>query len=72
MIPMPEVWSMKPEAVAYRNMNRRYVDELFKKKETPIRTPNGKMRMPSNYEKSEFDREARNLWRTIIIESNKL
>ena len=53
--------SFSPEAWAYRNMNRHRVDKLFKAK----LKNKGKLR-------KKLDFKARQLWRRIIVESNKL
>jgi len=72
IIPEVKITSYTPEANLYRNTHRKTVDMLLSKKNSLIKNKDGSTRMPSRSERVKYDEEARNLWRTIILESNSL
>lgn len=72
LVPKEEIQSFSQEANAYRNIRRPFVGKLFAQKTASIKMPNGKKRKPTKREAKEADVKARNAWRTIIRESNKL
>lgn len=64
------ITSFSPAACLYRWKMRPYVDLLFEKRN--VIYEGNKKRAPTKKERIQYDYEARELWRTIIIESNKL
>jgi len=70
-LPEQKITSFSPEACLYRWVNREIVDSMFAKRTAMVKD-NGKMRYPSRKERQEHDYNARQYWRYIIIESNKL
>ena len=72
MLQEQKITSFSPSACIYRNQMRSFVDNLFAKRSTMIKSLDGSRRLPSRKEKAKFDFEARQLWRSIIVDSNKL
>lgn len=73
LLPPVRIISKSQKAVVYRNMNRPFVDKMFKKLEEKILLPNGNFKYILNKkERIAMDIKARNTWRTIIEESNKM
>lgn len=73
LLPSVEEKSFSQEAVVYRNMNRRFVDEIFAKVHEKVLLPNGRYRyVRSREERENLDIRARNKWRVIIEQSNML
>jgi hypothetical protein len=73
LIPRQKIISKTMEAIVYRNVLRPFVDKIFKEKEERIIAPDGSPIYKHSPEKRQMlDIKARNMWRTIISESNKL
>lgn len=72
LIPEPKITSNSVQAILYRNMNRALVDELFSKRDMKVIVNGSEQYKFPKQERIKLDRQARNLWRSIIIESNKL
>lgn len=70
MLQEQTITSFSPNACLYRWKMRPYVELLFEKRN--VIYENGKKRAPTKRERIKYDFEARELWRTIIIEANKL
>ena len=68
-----KIESRSQAAIVCRNVNRRFVDDMFKEIDEKIMLPNGRYRYKLNkIERRELDEKARFTWRDIIVESNRL
>jgi hypothetical protein len=72
MLKEQQITAFSPEACLYRWSMRAYVDNLFAKRYAMVRMADGSKRQTSRKEKSQYDFEARQLWRTVIVDANKL
>lgn len=67
------ITNFSPLANVHRNLKRELVQRLFNMRDQEITLPGGKKQYKYNREKRmSLDREARILWRLIIIEAEKL
>jgi len=70
MLQEQRITSFSPQACLYRWKMRPFVELLFDKRF--VIYEDGRKRSPTRKEKIKYDQEARELWRTIIMDSNKL
>jgi hypothetical protein len=71
MLEEQRITSFSPDACLYRWKMRQIVDRLFAKRDAIIIKDGKKCRL-SRIERKKYDMEARQLWRTVIIDSNKM
>jgi hypothetical protein len=72
MLQEQQITSFSPNACLHRANLRPYVDQLFLKRFAIVKLSGGSKRVPSRRERMQYDFEARQLWRSVIIESNRL